>query len=51
MLTDINPKLPMRNKAITKEYYVNKLNFKEFGMVDFDGYLIVQKDNIQIHFF
>ena len=51
MLTDINPKLPMRNKAITRDFYINKLGFHEFGMADFDGYLMVQKDNIQIHFF
>ncbi len=51
MLTDINPKLPMRDKAITKDFYVNKLGFKDIGSADFDGYLIFQKDNIQIHFF
>ncbi|GJM35443.1 MAG: hypothetical protein DHS20C18_44440 [Saprospiraceae bacterium] len=51
MLTDINPKLPMRNKTVTKEYYLNKLGFQELGSADFDGYLMVQKDNIQIHFF
>ena len=51
MLTDINPKLPMRNKAITRDYYINKLGFQEFGKADFDDYLMVEKDNIQIHFF
>jgi hypothetical protein len=51
MLTDVNPKLPMRNKAITRDFYLNKLDFQEFGSADFDGYLMVQKDNIQIHFF
>lgn len=50
MLTDINPKLPMRNKAITKEFYINKLGFQQYGN-DYDGYLMVQMDNIQIHFF
>lgn len=50
MLTDINPKLPMRDKAVTRDYYINKLGFTEIGD-DFDGYLIVQKDKIQIHFF
>ena len=49
MLTDVNPKLPMRDKAITKNYYLNILNFKEFG--DYDDYLIVGKDKIQLHFF
>jgi hypothetical protein len=51
MLTAINPKLPMRNKAITRDYYLNKLGFQEVGNIDFDGYLMVQKDSIQIHFF
>jgi hypothetical protein len=50
MLTAINPKLPMRDKALAKEFYINKLGFQQFGN-DFDGYLMVQKDNIQIHFF
>ena len=49
MLTDINPKLPMRNKDATKDYYLNKLNFKESG--DYGDYLIVKKDGIEIHFF
>jgi hypothetical protein len=51
MLTDINPKLPMRDKANTRDFYLNKLGFQEFGSADYDGYLMVQKDNIQIHFF
>ncbi|MFT4015409.1 glyoxalase/bleomycin resistance/extradiol dioxygenase family protein [Terrimonas sp.] len=51
MLTSINPKLPMRNKNVTKDYYVNQLGFTEFGSADYDGYLMLQKDNIQIHFF
>lgn len=51
MLTDINPKLPMRDKAVTRDYYLYKLGFQEFGSAHFDGYLMVQKDNIQIHFF
>ncbi|RVT78602.1 VOC family protein [Flavobacterium sufflavum] len=51
MLTDIHPKLPMRDKGLTRDYYINKLGFQEFGSADFDGYLMVQKDHIQIHFF
>src|SRR4030095_13135742 len=50
MLTDINPKLPMRDKAATKDFYVNKLGFDQFGN-DYEGYLMVRKDHIQIHFF
>lgn len=49
MLTQINPKLPMRNKTVTKDYYISQLGFKVLG--DYDDYLIVQKDSIQIHFF
>ena len=41
----------MRNKAVTKDYYVNKLGFEEFGSGDHKDYLMLQKDNIQIHFF
>ena len=51
MLTDINPKLPMRDKNVTREFYLNKLGFKEFGSTDYDGYLMMEKDQIQIHFF
>jgi len=50
MLTDIKPKLPMRDKALTKEFYMDKLGFQQFGN-DYDEYLMVQKDNVQIHFF
>ena len=51
MLTDINPKLPMRDKNVTREFYINKLGFNVFGSADFDGYLMMEKDQIQIHFF
>jgi len=50
MLNEINPKLPMRDKNSTREYYL-KLGFKEFGENDYDGYLMLQMDKIQIHFF
>ena len=49
MLTNINPKLPMRNKALTKELYLNNLSFNLLG--DYGDYLILGKDNIEIHFF
>jgi hypothetical protein len=51
MLTDISPKLPIRNKTVTRDFYVNKLGFHEFGSADYAGYLMVEKDHIQIHFF
>ncbi|WP_055445581.1 bleomycin resistance protein [Lacinutrix himadriensis] len=51
MLTTIIPKLPMRDKNVTKDFYINKLGFKVFGNPDFNGYLMLEKDQIQIHFF
>ena len=51
MLTNINPKMPMQDKAVTKDFYINKLGFRNVGNADYDGYLMVEKDNIEIHFF
>ena len=51
MLTDINPKLPMRNKTVTRAFYIKKLGFSDFGQTDYEGYLMIQKDRVQIHFF
>ncbi len=51
MLIAIHPKLPMRNKAVTRDFYLNSLEFEAFDNADFEGYLMVKKDNIQIHFF
>lgn len=51
MLTAIHPKLPMRDKQATKDFYLGELGFQEFGSADFDDYLMVEKGNVQIHFF
>ena len=51
MLTAIHPKLPMRDKKATRYFYSNKLGFQEFGSAEYDGYLMMQKYGIQIHFF
>jgi hypothetical protein len=51
MLTEINPKLPMRDKGATRKFYLTKLEFEEFGSANFEGYLMVKKDKVQIHFF
>lgn len=51
MLTNISPKLPMRDKTATKNFYVKMLGFNVFGNTDYDGYLMIERDNIQIHFF
>jgi len=49
MLAAVHPKLPMRDKASTKDFYIEKMNFEE--VADYGDYLIVRKDNIEIHFF
>ena len=51
MLTNIIPKLPMRDKSLTKEFYLTQPGFKDIGSADFEGYLLVKKDNVEIHFF
>lgn len=51
MLTTIHPKLPMRSKVATQAFYVNQLDFQLVGSSDFAGYLMVEKDHIQLHFF
>lgn len=51
MLSAVHPKLPMRNKAATIDFYLNKLEFKNVGSSDYEGYLMIEKDNIEIHFF
>ena len=51
MLLNIIPKLPMRNKSLTKEFYITQLGFIDIGSADYDGYLLVKKDNAEIHFF
>ena len=51
MLTSIAPKLPMRNKQITRAFYLDKLGFSELGASDFPAYLMVRKDLIELHFF
>ena len=40
----------MRDYNVTREFYQN-LGFKTFGNADFEDYLMMEKDNIQIHFF
>jgi hypothetical protein len=51
MLTAICPKLPMRNKLITMDYYIQKLGFREWGSFETGAYLMLEKDKLQIHFF
>jgi catechol 2,3-dioxygenase-like lactoylglutathione lyase family enzyme len=51
MLTNIHPKLPMRDKAATRAFYIDQLGFAAAGSADYDGYLMLKKDGIEIHFF
>ena len=41
----------MRDKSVTKEYYSTQLGFKVFGSAEFDDYLMMERDQVQIHFF
>lgn len=50
MFTSIHPKLPMRDKAATKQFFIDQLGFAQFGG-EYPDYLMVEKDGIQIHFF
>lgn len=51
MLLSIHPKLPMRNKALTRAFYVDQLGFRDIGAADYDGYLLIEKDEVELHFF
>lgn len=50
MLTSIHPKLPMRNKAVTRAYY-SSLGFTDISAADYPNYLIMRRDEAEIHFF
>jgi hypothetical protein len=49
VLKDIIPKLPMRDKMLTKEFYLNQLSFELIS--DYGDYILLKKDEIEIHFF
>jgi extradiol dioxygenase family protein len=51
MLTSIHPKLPMRDKSSTKNFYIDQLGFVDCGAEDYEGYLMLEKDGVEIHFF
>ena len=51
MLTSVHPKLPMRNKAVTRDFYIKLLGFTDIGTSDYADYLIVQREGSEIHFF
>lgn len=41
----------MRDKAATQAYYVGKLGFRLAGEAVYDDYLMVEREQIQLHFF
>tara|TARA_R110002012_G_scaffold263456_2_gene446450 strand:- start:105726 stop:106058 length:333 start_codon:yes stop_codon:yes gene_type:complete len=41
----------MRNKVITEDYYLGQLGFERVSTVDYDDYVMLKKENIEIHFF
>ncbi len=49
MLTTVNPKLPMRDKSQTQDFYSRHLEFS--CVSDYGDYLIMRKDAVEIHFF
>ena len=49
MLLDIIPKLPMRDKLRTKEFYLDQLSFEM--LADYGDYILIKKEGIEIHFF
>ncbi|MCR6721805.1 MAG: VOC family protein [Chitinophagaceae bacterium] len=50
MLSSICPKLPMRDKTKTLAYYTG-MGFNTPNGDRFDDYLMLQRDQVEIHFF
>lgn len=48
MLTSVIPKLPMRVKAQTKNYYIEQLGFME--LADYGDYLMLKKMKLKFTF-
>lgn len=48
-LQAIHPKLPMRHKATSLQYYAGLLQFEV--RADYGDYLLLQKDAIELHLF
>lgn len=51
MLLSVCPKLPMRDKSITREFYCQLLGFRDIGSFDFPDYLILKRELVELHFF
>ncbi len=44
------PKLPSRDLKVTKSFYTEQLDFRQFGG-DYPDYLMLVRDDIELHFF
>lgn len=50
-LLHIHPKLPMRDKSITRRFYTELLGFSDVGTANYPGYLLLARDGVELHFF
>lgn len=49
MLQQACPKLPMRQKAQTLDFYIQQLGFEL--LADYGDYVLVKKEQVELHFF
>ncbi len=49
MLTHVHPKLPMREREATLDFYCRQLGFSL--LADYGNYLLLVRDQVEIHFF
>lgn len=49
MLQQACPKLPMRQKAQTLDFYIQQLGFEL--LADYGDYILVKKEQVELHFF
>src|SRR5688572_28902760 len=50
LLQSVIPKLPSTNLQTTRDFYVDKLKFKQVGQ-SYPDYLMLHRDEIELHFF
>jgi catechol 2,3-dioxygenase-like lactoylglutathione lyase family enzyme len=51
MLESAHPKLPMRNRDVTLEFYEKFLGFKDVSEHLYPNYLILKRNDVELHFF
>lgn len=51
MFKAIHPKLPMRDFKTTRAFYIDQLGFTQLGDPHFEAYLMLEKEDIELHFF